>query len=257
MVERGRGALATPRGAGQEEGRHSRLLGAVAAVVDGGRDAHHQGREAVAAHVVVLGAGVLALEHLHQQQVQVHALQAEPGEGSQEEVVQQASKDGAGDLGGSPGAQVSGRPGPCPGRPWPGRPLPQPTSYCVLSIPTRKSSSAKKRLMQRFLWMVLRSVCSPRRKQKVEMQMARHTSEITMPTHVMTDSSSSLMRPWYWGTGAGARSGLWLRGHGAPSPGTTRVTPARFSRGPDPTRTREDQGETGGGRAVFPGTTPL
>lgn len=57
--------------------------------------------------------------------------------------------------------------------------------------------------MQRFLWMVLRSVCSPRRKQKVEMQMARQTREMTMPTQVMTDSSSSLMRPWYWGTGAG------------------------------------------------------
>lgn len=53
--------------------------------------------------------------------------------------------------------------------------------------------------MHRFLWMVLRSVCSPRKKQKVEMQMARQTREITMPTQVMTDSSSSLMRPWYWG----------------------------------------------------------
>lgn len=61
--------------------------------------------------------------------------------------------------------------------------------------------------MHRFLWMVLRSVCSPRRKQKVEMQMARQTREITMPTQVMTDSSSSLMRPWYWGQEQGARSG--------------------------------------------------
>lgn len=53
--------------------------------------------------------------------------------------------------------------------------------------------------MHRFLWMVLRSVCSPRRKQNVEMQMARQTREMTMPTQVMTDSSNSLMRPWYWG----------------------------------------------------------
>lgn len=66
-------------------------------------------------------------------------------------------------------------------------------------MPTRKSSSARKRLIHRFLWMVLRSVCSPRKKQKVEMQMAKQTREITMPTQVMTDSSSSLMRPWYWG----------------------------------------------------------
>lgn len=60
--------------------------------------------------------------------------------------------------------------------------------------------------MHRFLWMVLRSVCSPRRKQKVEMQMAKQTREITMPTQVMTDSSSSLMRPWYWGTAKGTLS---------------------------------------------------
>lgn len=60
--------------------------------------------------------------------------------------------------------------------------------------------------MHRFLWMVLRSVCSPRRKQKVEMQMAKQTREITMPTQVMTDSSSSLMRPWYWGTAEGTLS---------------------------------------------------
>lgn len=75
---------------------------------------------------------------------------------------------------------------------------PSHTSYCVLSIPIRKRSSVMKRLMQRFLWMVLRSVCNPRRKQKVDMQMAKQTREITMPTHVMTDSKSSLMRPWYW-----------------------------------------------------------
>lgn len=60
--------------------------------------------------------------------------------------------------------------------------------------------------MHRFLWMVLRSVCSPRKKQKVEIQMARQTREITMPTQVMTDNSSSLMRPWYWGIGGGGHS---------------------------------------------------
>lgn len=70
--------------------------------------------------------------------------------------------------------------------------------------------------MHRFLWMVLRSVCSPRRKQNVEMQMARQTREITMPTQVMTDSSSSLMRPWYWGQ-QGALSALGLA-HGQAHP---------------------------------------
>lgn len=61
--------------------------------------------------------------------------------------------------------------------------------------------------MHRFLWMVFRSVCSPRRKQKVEIQIDRQTREMTMPTQVMTDSSSSLMRPWYWGRSRGvARS---------------------------------------------------
>lgn len=59
--------------------------------------------------------------------------------------------------------------------------------------------------MHRFLWMVLRSVCNPRKKQKVEIQMARQTREITMPTQVMTDRSSSLMRPWYWGRGTQTR----------------------------------------------------
>lgn len=71
------------------------------------------------------------------------------------------------------------------------------TWYSVLSMPMRKSSSAMKRLMQRFLWMVLRSVCRPRRKQKVEMQMARHTREMTIPTQVITNRISSCIRPWY------------------------------------------------------------
>lgn len=63
--------------------------------------------------------------------------------------------------------------------------------------------------MHRFLWMVLRSVCRPRRKQKVEMQIARQTREMTMPTQVMTDSNSSLIRPWYWGTGEGGILRAW------------------------------------------------
>lgn len=110
---------------------HSRLLGAIAAVVDGRRDAYYQGREAVATQVVVLGAGVLALEHFHQQQVEVHALQAQPGEGGQEEVVQQAGEDGACDLGAAGrGTTGDGLPGPAlPLLPPASAPKPWPTSY--------------------------------------------------------------------------------------------------------------------------------
>lgn len=49
------------------------------------------------------------------------------------------------------------------------------------------------RLMQRFLWMVLRSLWSPRKKQKVKMQISRHTRDSRMPTHVMTSRSTSCM----------------------------------------------------------------
>lgn len=79
--------------------------------------------------------------------------------------------------------------------------------------------------MQRFLWMVLRSVCRPRRKQKVEIQMARQTREMTMPTHVMTDSSSSLMRPWYWGRSRGHAEHLWPCTHTRARPGATSCSP--------------------------------
>src|SRR4029434_2706845 len=53
---------------------HSRFLVAVAAVVDGGGDGDDDGGEAVAAEVVVLPARDVALEHLHQQQVELHRL---------------------------------------------------------------------------------------------------------------------------------------------------------------------------------------
>lgn len=48
-----------------------------------------------------------------------------------------------------------------------------------------------KRLMHRFLWMVLRSLCRPRKKQKVKMLMVRQTRDTTIPTRVMTVNSSS------------------------------------------------------------------
>lgn len=72
------------------------------------------------------------------------------------------------------------------------------TWYWVLSMPTRKTSSARKRLMQRFLWMVVRSEGSPRRQQKAEMQTPRQTRATTMPTQEITDNSTSFNRPWYY-----------------------------------------------------------
>lgn len=71
---------------------------AVAAVVHGGRNSHNQCRDAVAHHVEVAAARVLTLEHLHQHDVELHALQEHPGERRQEEEVQQGGEDGAGDL---------------------------------------------------------------------------------------------------------------------------------------------------------------
>lgn len=65
----------------------------------------------------------------------------------------------------------------------------------VISIPIRNINSAMKRLMHRFLWMVLRSLCRPRKKQKVKMLMLRQTRDTTMPTRVMTVRSSSWTLP--------------------------------------------------------------
>lgn len=41
--------------------------------------------------------------------------------------------------------------------------------------------------------MVLRSLCSPRKKQKVKMQMSKQTSDNRIPTHVITSRSRSCM----------------------------------------------------------------
>lgn len=68
----------------------------------------------------------------------------------------------------------------------------------VISIPIRNINSAMKRLMHKFLWIVLRSLCRPRKKQKVKMLMARQTSDTTIPTRVMMVRSSScpMSLPW-------------------------------------------------------------
>lgn len=78
---------------------HSRFLRPVALVVDGCGDADHNGGEEVTGHVVVLLPGVLALKDLDQHEVQLDPLQAHPGEGRQEEEVEDSGDDGAADLG--------------------------------------------------------------------------------------------------------------------------------------------------------------
>lgn len=77
---------------------HSRSLCAVASVVDGCRDAHHHSWDEVPRDIVVLSAWELALEHLNQHKVQLHTLQAHPGESSQEAEVENAGDDGAHQL---------------------------------------------------------------------------------------------------------------------------------------------------------------
>lgn len=77
---------------------HSRFLRPVALVVDGCGDADHNGGEEVTGHVVVLLPGVLALKDLDQHEVQLDPLQAHPGEGRQEEEVEDSGDDGAADL---------------------------------------------------------------------------------------------------------------------------------------------------------------
>lgn len=65
----------------------------------------------------------------------------------------------------------------------------------VILMPTRKTSSPMKRLRQRFLWMVLRSLCRPLKKQKVKRLMAKQTSDTAIPILVMTVSRSSWTLP--------------------------------------------------------------
>lgn len=72
------------------------------------------------------------------------------------------------------------------------------TGWSVRLIPIRKSNSATKRLMQRFLWMVLRSLWSPRKKQNVKMQIKRQTRDSRIPTHVITSRRRSWTASLCW-----------------------------------------------------------
>lgn len=71
-----------------------------------------------------------------------------------------------------------------------------------MSMPMRKMSSAMKRLMHRFLWMVFLSLWRPRKKQNVKMLMARQMMDTTIPTRLMTLNKSSwtLSAPWQTNT---------------------------------------------------------
>lgn len=82
---------------------HSRSLSAVASVVDGGGDAHHGGGDEVTRQVVILPARELALEDLHQHEVELHALQAHPGERGKEAEVEHAGDQGTHQLRGADG----------------------------------------------------------------------------------------------------------------------------------------------------------
>lgn len=78
---------------------YSHSVGAVTAVVHRGGDGHDERGDAVAHQVEVASARVLALEHLHQHDVELHAFQEHPRERGQEEEVEQGGEHGTGNLG--------------------------------------------------------------------------------------------------------------------------------------------------------------
>lgn len=79
--------------------RCSRFLGPVALVVDSRGHGNHNGREEVTRDVVVLLPRVFALKDLHEHEVQLDPFQTHPGEGCQEEEVEDTGNDGASNLG--------------------------------------------------------------------------------------------------------------------------------------------------------------
>lgn len=79
---------------------HSHSVSAITAVVHCSRHSNYQRRDSVAHQVEVASAWVLALKHLHQHDVELHALQEHPRERCQEEEVEQSGEDGTSNLGG-------------------------------------------------------------------------------------------------------------------------------------------------------------
>lgn len=64
-------------------------------------------------------------------------------------------------------------------------------------MPMRKRSCEMKSVRHRFLWMVVRSLCTAFTQQKVEIHRAKHTREITMPTQETTNRMRACMPPVY------------------------------------------------------------
>lgn len=71
----------------KKENSHSHFICSITPVVYRSRHSHNERGHTVAHQVEVLPAWVLALKHLHQHDVELHALQEHPGEGGQEEEV--------------------------------------------------------------------------------------------------------------------------------------------------------------------------
>lgn len=71
---------------------------AIAPVVHCSGDGHYDSRHAVSCQVEVLSPGVFALKHLYQHDVQLYPFQEHPGEGCQEEEMEQGRKDCTGNL---------------------------------------------------------------------------------------------------------------------------------------------------------------
>lgn len=73
-------------------------VGAVAPVVHCSGDGHYHSRHSISCQVEVLSPGVFALKHLYQHDVELHPFQEHPGEGCQEEEMEQGRKDCTGNL---------------------------------------------------------------------------------------------------------------------------------------------------------------
>lgn len=73
-------------------------VGAVAPVVHCSGDGYYDSRHAVSCQVEVLSPGVFTLKHLYQHDVELYPFQEHPGEGCQEEEMEQGCKNCTGNL---------------------------------------------------------------------------------------------------------------------------------------------------------------
>lgn len=65
------------------------------------------------------------------------------------------------------------------------------TLFWVWLIPTRNIRSARKRLMQRCMWMVVRVLWMVRTKRKVNIQISRQVSDSESPIQVINSNSNT------------------------------------------------------------------